>query len=233
MKPLIGIVPLVDEKMDSYWMHPAYMDMVSFAGGIPVMLPSTNDLKNISEIVSRLDGFILAGGPDVNPMIYKESKKDFCGDIVVKRDELEVPLLVEVIKEKKPVLGICRGFQLMNAVLGGTLYQDIPTEFISNVNHRQEKPYDNPCHSVNVSGLLASITESQCLMVNSCHHQGIKDLSSHLDVIGRSDDGLIEAVSIKDYPFGLGVQWHPEMLTKKDVASVSIFKAFVNACKNK
>ena len=232
VKPLIGIVPLIDEKMDSYWMHPAYMDMVSYAGGIPFMLPSTNDLKVISEIVDKLDGFILAGGPDVNPRIYNEEKKDICGDIVVKRDELEIPLLIEVLKEKKPILGVCRGFQLMNAVLGGSLYQDIPTEFIGNVNHRQEKPYNDPCHNVNISGALVSVVNSDKIMVNSCHHQGIKDLSKHLEVVGRSDDGLIEAVSIKDYSFGLGIQWHPEMLGNKDLASVAIFKAFVNACKN-
>ena len=231
MKSFIGITPLIDKEKESFWMLPAYMEMVSLAGGIPCMLPPINNLKDIESLVDKFDGFIIAGGPDVNPKIYNEEKMDFCGEIIVERDELEVPLLVEILKYKKPILGVCRGFQLMNSLLGGSLYQDIPTQFKSNVNHRQDKPYINPIHRVHASGLLAEIIGKNSLMVNSCHHQGIKILSDKLETVGKSDDGLVEAAIIKDYPFGLGVQWHPEMLYKKDAPSVAIFKAFIASCK--
>lgn len=231
MKPFIGITPLIDKEKESYWMLPAYMEMVSLAGGIPCMLPSTNNLKDIDSLVDKFDGFIIAGGPDVNPRIYNEEKLDCCGEVVIERDELEVPLLVEIMKRNKPVLCICRGFQLLNSILGGSLYQDIPSQFKSEVNHRQDRPYTNSIHSVSISGLLKEITGKDLLMVNSCHHQGVKVLSNKLEEVGKSDDGLVEAFVIKDYPFGLGVQWHPEMLNKNDQDSVAIFKAFIASCK--
>ncbi len=232
MKPIIGITPLYDKDMDSYWMMPAYIDMVKYAGGIPVILPFTNNLKDVSRIIDKLDGFIITGGPDVNPLIYKEEKMDVCGENLDIRDELEVAVIIEAMKKNKPLLGICRGFQLINAFLGGSLYQDIPSQFESNVNHRQEKPYSNASHSVKVSGYLRDITNVDSLMVNSCHHQGIKVLSKELEAVGFSDDGLVEAFVIKDYKFGLGVQWHPEMLNKADNPSVDIFRSFVDACKS-
>ena len=231
MKPMIGITALVDEKMDSYWMLPAYMDMVKYAGGIPVMLSVFDDLKIIEELVGRLDGFIIAGGQDINPFIYNENIDEKCGELCSKRDSVEVPLLLEIIKAKKPLLGICRGFQLMNSLLGGSLYQDINSMIETNVNHRQDKPYDRPNHSVNVAGVLKDIVGTDKIMVNSCHHQAVKDVSKYVDVVAVSEDGIVEGISIKDYFFGLGVQWHPEMLNKKDEASVKIFKAFINSCK--
>lgn len=231
MKPIIGITPLYDEKMDSYWLIPGYVDMVKYAGGIPLILTFTDNIKDVSAIVDKLDGFIIAGGPDVNPMIYGEEKLDICGDVSLKRDELELQVIIEAMKKNKPILGICRGFQLMNSFLGGSLYQDIVTQFESNVNHRQEKPYIKPCHNINVSGILKEITGKDSIMVNSCHHQGVKKLADCLEAVGYSDDSLVEAFVIKDYPFGMGVQWHPEMLYKEDEDSVLIFKAFVAACK--
>ena len=147
MKPIIGITPLYDEKMDSYWLIPGYVDMVKYAGGIPLILTFTDNIKDVSAIVDKLDGFIIAGGPDVNPMIYGEEKLDICGDVSLKRDELELQVIIEAMKKNKPIFGICRGFQLMNSFLGGSLYQDIVTQFESNVNHRQEKPYIKPLPS--------------------------------------------------------------------------------------
>ena len=205
MKPIIGITPLYDEKMESYWLLPEYVEMVKYAGGIPVILSFTDNIKDVSRIVDRLDGFIISGGPDVNPMIYGEGKLDVCGDLSEKRDELEIQVIIEAMKQNKPLFGICRGFQLINSFLGGSLYQDLNTQFKKEVNHRQEKPYLNPSHSVNVSGLLKDITGKDLLMVNSCHHQGVKQLADCLDVVAYSDDSLVEAFVIKDYPFGLGV----------------------------
>ena len=232
MKPIIGITPLYDEKMDSYWLIPAYVDMVKYAGGIPVILTFTDNLKDVSSIVDKLDGFIITGGPDINPMIYGEEKMNVCGELALRRDELEVQVIIEAMKKNKPLLGVCRGFQLMNSFLGGSLYQDLVSQFVGNVNHRQERPYSNPSHNVNISGLLKEITGKDSLMVNSCHHQGVKKLANCLEAVAYSDDSLVEAFVIKDYSFGMGVQWHPEMLNKEDEASVLIFKAFVSSCNN-
>lgn len=233
MKPIIGITTIIDREMNSYWMLPQYVEMVKIAGGVPVVLTPVEDEEAITSLISKLDGVIIAGGPDINPEIYNEEKSSVCGEIDYERDNSEIKIFMEVYKNKKPVLGICRGFQLINSLMGGSLFQDIPTQFNSEISHRQERPYSVPKHSVNVSGFLSNIVQKNEIMVNSCHHQGIKVLANNLEIVGQTKDGLIEAFTIKDYPFGLGVQWHPEMLFKDDEASVNIFKAFIDAAKKK
>ena len=123
-KPVIAIVPLYDQERDSLWMHPGYMDGVIEAGGIPVMLSLVNDDVSLKETAHYFDGFIFAGGDDLNPELYHQAKAEYCGKLNQKRDEMEPKLLKNVLEADKPVLGICRGIQLLNACLGGTLYQD-------------------------------------------------------------------------------------------------------------
>lgn len=232
MKPVIGIVPLYDSGKESYWMLPGYMKGLEEAGGIPVMLPLTGEQETLRQLAAQLDGFVLTGGPDVEPPVYGEEKKDTCGETCVMRDEMEQILLPEILKADKPVLGICRGIQLMNAVLGGTLYQDIPTEYPTETEHHQQPPYDRCAHEVIVEkdSLLWKITGKKIIPVNSCHHQAIRDLAPGLETAARSADGLVESVYMKGKRFFLGVQWHPEFsyITSQD--SRSIFAGFVQAC---
>ena len=232
-KPIIGLQLLVDEKRDSYWMLPGYFEGITEAGGIPVMLPLTSDADEIKQLVSEFDGFIITGGQDVSPEVY--GMVDEVGNVepCKARDDMEAILLNEVILADKPVLGICRGLQFINAALGGSLYQDIPKQFASEVNHRQPAPYDVPIHSVKLAdeGWIAKITGSEEIVVNSCHHQGIKELAACLIAAAQAEDGLIEAIEMPGKKYVKAVQWHPEFMHKKDETSKRIFCDFVNACR--
>ncbi|MBO4234838.1 MAG: GNAT family N-acetyltransferase [Firmicutes bacterium] len=232
-KPMIGVQALVDEKRDSYWMLPGYFDGITEAGGIPIMLPLTSDEDEIKQLVNTFDGFIFTGGHDVGPEVYGMTDETGNVEPCKDRDDMEVILLREIMKVDKPVLGICRGLQFINAALGGDLYQDIPMRFPSDVNHRQPAPYDEPIHSVKLEegSWLASITGEEEIMVNSCHHQGIKNLAECLSVSAKADDGLVEAVEMPGKKYLKAVQWHPEFMHKKDAISREIFKDFVDACR--
>lgn len=227
----IGVIPLVDFEKESYWMLPGYMDALTELGSLPVMLPLTDKEYIISQIANDFDGFLFTGGHDVSPEMYGETKSDKCGECCIIRDRMEKLLLNEVLKLNKPVLGICRGIQLINAVSGGTLYQDLPSQKPSEINHHQTPPYDIPVHRVNIieNTLLYDIIKKDTLSVNSYHHQAVKELSPKLTAMAYSPDGLIEAAGMNDKKFVLAVQWHPEFAYKTDENSRNIFKAFINA----
>ena len=225
-KPVIAIVPLYDQERDSLWMHPGYMDGVIEAGGIPVMLSLVNDDVSLKETAHYFDGFIFAGGDDLNPELYHQAKAEYCGKLNQKRDEMEPKLL-------KYVLGICRGIQLLNACLGGTLYQDLGRQFHPTCIHRQPAPYDHPSHQVKIveNTPLKDILNQETLMVNSCHHQAICQLAPALKPMAYSDDGLVEAVYLPDKKYVIGYQWHSEMIYKKSDDHLKLFKDFVDNCK--
>ena len=133
MKPLIGLIPLVDDALESLWMLPGYMDGIAQAGGIPIMLPLTEDPADLEQLCESCDGFLLTGGHDVSPSVYGEDRLPVCGVSCEARDRMERLVLDYALRNDKPVLGICRGLQLLNALLGGTLYQDLPTQHPGNV----------------------------------------------------------------------------------------------------
>lgn len=228
-KPLIGVVPLVDEEKESYWMLPGYMKGVELAGGLPVMLPLTLDHAVIEQIAKTMDAFLFTGGQDVSPDLYGECRLLECGSACVLRDKMEHMLLTEVIAQNKPILGICRGIQFLNAVFGGTLYQDLPTQHASGINHHQLPPYDIPVHKVIIKEgtPLHQLLQTKELQVNSYHHQAIRKLSAKLKVMAVSEDGLIEAVYMPGRRFVWAVQWHPEFSFEKEEASRKIFGTFV------
>ncbi|MDG5787126.1 gamma-glutamyl-gamma-aminobutyrate hydrolase family protein [Evansella sp. AB-P1] len=234
-KPMIGVLPLYDEEKESYWMLPGYMKGIELAGGIPVMLPLTMDVEIIESIVHSFAGFLFTGGHDVDPLMYGEREELFCGDICGERDRMEELLFQMVVEMDKPAFGICRGIQLFNALLGGTLYQDIPTQYQTNiqVNHKQKPPYDHPAHCVFIDkeSPLYEILQKDSLYVNSYHHQGIKALSKDLTPMAKAEDDLIEGVYMPNKKFVLAVQWHPEFDYKEESSS-RLFKAFVDGCNN-
>lgn len=234
MKPLIGIVPLVDEEKESLWMLPGYMEGVAEAGGIPLMLPLTEDGEDISRLLDSIDGILLTGGHDVHPSVYREEPVPECGAVCRERDAMESELLKQALKRDIPVLGICRGIQFLNAYLGGTLYQDLPTERPSGTEHHQKPPYDIPVHRVSVekaSG-LSRLLNTDSLSVNSYHHQAIKEKADSLKTMAISEDGIIEAVEMPDKRFVWAVQWHPEFSLRRDLSSRKIFEEFVRNCSN-
>lgn len=232
-KPLIGVTPLFDRERDSYWMLPGYFLALESVGAVPVMLPLTDDEEALSRLVDALDGFLIAGGQDVSPALYGEETKPICAETCPERDAMESKLLRLLWDADKPVFGICRGLQILNAHLGGTLYQDLITEHPSDVNHRMAAPYDRAEHPVTLlkDAPLHSLLCADSIGVNSCHHQAIKALAPRLSPMAVAPDGLIEAVRAPEKRFLWAVQWHPEFFYKKDENSRKLFAAFVNAAK--
>ena len=237
-KPLIGLTPSHNTENQDISMRPTYLKALKAAGAIPVVLPLEIPREDLAQLVGVLDGFLFVGGPDVHPFLFGEETIDACGSVSLQRDTMELNLLSLAISVRKPILGICRGIQLINIGLGGTIYQDIKSQYqvAAPIAHDQPFYYDIPCHTVNVTvgTMLSRITgllEGGSIQVNSMHHQSVRNLAPGLVACGHSPDGLIEAVEKPDYPFLMAVQWHPEYLWEKDNAAAQIFRTFVDACK--
>lgn len=234
-KPLIGVLPLYDREKESYWMLPGYMKGIEDAGGIPVMLSCTADDESIIKLTETFDGFLFTGGQDIHPKLYGEEIDETCGEICAARDVMEAKLFQQVMEMDKPAFGICRGLQLFNALLGGTLYQDLPTQFKqSSIYHKQQPPYNKPAHDVAIieNTLLYQMLQADKIKVNSYHHQGIKHLSAQLVPAAIAADGLIEAAVMPDRTCIFAVQWHPEFNYISDIANFRLFREFVILCKN-
>lgn len=232
MKPKIGIMPLFDVKRDSYWMVPGYMQMLEEAGALPVMFPLTTDEGEIFELCELCSGFLFTGGQDVSPKLYGSSVSEKCGEICSDRDVMEKVVFFSALLADKPVFGICRGLQLINVLLGGTLYQDLPAELGNSLNHCQRPPYDTPSHNVSLldSSALHGLLNQDTLYVNSCHHQGVKRLAGGLVPVALAEDGLVEAACMPDRRFVFAVQWHPELMYRNDRDTALIIRQFVQAC---
>lgn len=231
MKPIVGVMPLWDEEKDSVWMLPGYLDGVIRSGGIPIIFPFTTDAQVLRKLIKMCDGFLFTGGQDVSPKVYHEKPLEGLVDCCEKRDRMEAVVLKEAIAADKPVLGICRGIQFINAALGGTLYQDLPTQHPSETNHHQHPPYDVPAHPVTIvaDSPLYKCLKTERLLVNSYHHQAVKETAPDLKVMATSADGIVEAVYKPDNRFLWAIQWHPEFSYQTDENSMKIFHAFVDA----
>lgn len=230
--PIIGIVSLYDEEKESLWMLPGYVEGVEGAGAGAVILPLTEDGAVLSRYVQLCDGFLFPGGADVDPALYCQEKTERCGAPCPQRDSMEKLFFPLALETGKPILGICRGAQFINVMLGGTLYQDLPTEFPSGVTHHETPPYDKVAHMVAVAEntpLHRAVGAGE-MAVNSYHHQGIKELGKGLKAAAYAPDGLVEAVCLPGHRFLLAVQWHPEFSHKTDENSRKIFRAFAEAC---
>ncbi len=235
MKPVIALTPLIDQNLDdSPWMLKEYFRAIEKAGGIPVMLAPLKDKDDIDRMAAMFDGILFTGGQDVDPAIYGREKEVDCDIWISKdRDVLEQPLLRRALEADLPILGICRGLQFINAVLGGTLWQDLPSQRPEGMKHSQEKPYCKPCHQVTVvkDTPLYDMVGKDTIGVTSLHHQAIRDLAPGLRVMATSPDGLVEAFDMPSARFLWAVQWHPEYMFDIDEDSFGIFKAFVDVCR--
>ena len=229
-RPVIGVLPLWDIDRNSLWMLTEYLDAIHLAGGTPVIFPFNIADIEAERLVGLCDGLLFTGGQDVHPAFYGE--EDRTGRLIPcpRRDELERRVLVAALAAEKPMLGICRGLQLINVALGGTLYQDLPSEHPSEIVHRQGKPYDKATHSVALQGPLAELLQKDTLAVNTLHHQAVKDLAPGLSPMALAPDGLIEAFWKPGYRFLWAVQWHPEYRFRVDPDSLTLFRHFVGQC---
>ena len=195
----------------------AYVQAVSQAGGIPVLLPLGVSNNQIHDLVSNLDGILLSGGGDIDPNRFGAVPHPKVSNIDADRDRVEIHLVQEAVRHEKPFLGICRGIQTLNVALGGSLFTDIDDQHPGAIHHTQLTgcSRDYLAHEIQIqSGTqLFDILGASKMNVNSMHHQGIRQLAEGLEATAYAPDGLIEAVEIPGHRFGLAVQWHPEWLT--------------------
>ena len=228
MKPIIAIVTLYDEKLESYWMLPGYAQGLEEAGAAPVVLPLTSDPAALERYAHTFDGFLFPGGHDLAPALYGEEPSEKCGAVIPQRDSMEQAFFPLALETGKPMLGICRGIQLMNVALGGDLYQDIKP--FAHVPHND---HWGKIHTVTVrrDTLLSRILGQDTVLVNSQHHQAVDKVAPGLVLSALSEDGIVEGIEKPDAKFCLGVQWHPEWLSAADPAMQGIFDAFVAACR--
>ena len=233
MKPIIGVMPLWDDDKESIWMLPGYMDGIKAAGGLPIIFPMTTDEEEIKQLCDMCTGFLFTGGHDVSTELYHENPVPGMVDSCRTRDDMELQVLDIAVKQDKAVLGICRGIQFINAALGGSLYQDLPSQRPSAVEHHMTAPYDRTAHRVKISkdSPLYEILGKEELGVNSYHHQAVKVLSPLLREMAVSEDELIEAVYMPGKKYIVALQWHPEFSYKVDESSRKIFESFIDACK--
>ncbi len=234
-KPVIGLTPAHAIENDSVSLMPTYIRAVENAGGVPVIFPLELSVENLTVLANLCQGFIFTGGPDPHPFLWGEDIHKGCGPISVKRDQMELSLLSIAMEQKKPILGICRGAQLINIGLGGDIYQDIDSQYhaVFPIAHHQPLPPTSTSHNIDVreGSLLEEISGTNGrIQVNSNHHQAIRKLAPNMVVGGIAPDGLIEEIERKDYPFLIGVQWHPEYLCETDNTSRNLFRRFVEVC---
>lgn len=204
------------------------------AGGVPVLIPSELNEDDWMDLYAHLDGILLSGGGDIALERFNGSPHPRVVGVDERRDALEFGLLHSAIQQGKPFLGICRGSQVVNVGLGGTLYTHVKAQHPDSLKHDYYPGYprNHLAHPVRVEegSRLAEILGEPVLQVNSLHHQGIKDLAPKLKPVAYAPDGLIEAVELSDHPFGLAVQWHPEWLTDQQHAR-NLFTAFVDSAR--
>ncbi|MDN5332451.1 MAG: putative glutamine amidotransferase [Tepidanaerobacteraceae bacterium] len=234
MKPLIAIT--CSFVADKIFLNRGYYEAVEKAGGIPLGVPPLKDKGALTNLLDRVDGLLLSGGPDIDPRYFGEHPRPGLGEVNPLRDEAEIFLCREAVKRRKPVLGICRGIQLMNVALGGTVYQDIGSEIENSLKHRQEAPRWYASHDVSVSkdSLLYKIMEYELVPVNSFHHQAVKNVADFLRPVAFSPDGVVEAVEGASGEFFLlGVQWHPEEMWREYPLQLKLFEALVDAARMK
>jgi putative glutamine amidotransferase len=232
-KPVIGLMPLWDDKRDCMRMHPGYHDLVLASGGIPVILPFAKDDEELKQLTGLCDGFVYTGGQDIDPSFYGEEINNEKVYTCPRRDDLETRILKFIMEADKPVFGICRGIQVLNVALGGSLYQDLPTDLPSPVHHWQTEESFEPTHTVNIvpGSPLEKCLGKSSLKVNSFHHQGIKDPAPGIEIMARTEDGLVESFRLPESRFFWAVQWHPEMMFEHDADSLRLFGMFIEACK--
>ena len=244
LTPVIGITATLKQDVDCVAERPLgkfvradldYVEGVAEAGGVPVVLPPVVGVRGAEALLEGMDGLLLSGGSDLDPGYYGEKPVPELGVTIPERDVFEMALLEHALRRKIPILGICRGMQVLNVALGGTLYQDLPSQMDHKVllGHRQETPKWQPTHEVEVDGgsKVAEILGAKELKVNSYHHQAIKELASELVAVAHAPDGVIEAVESGDLSkrWVIGVQWHAEAMRDAGPEHRNLFEAHVSA----
>lgn len=232
-KPIIGLVcGHQRENPDRYYVNNPYLQAVLRAGGTPILIPY-QPKEQIFQVIGLLDGLILPGGIDVDPNRYGENPIVACGEMDPHWDELDLLAAGSALEQDLPLLAICRGAQVLNVALGGTLVQDIPSQIINPIKHSQEAPRWYATHELAIepASLLGQLWGVAPTRVNSYHHQAINKVGKGLRIVASAPDGVIEAVESTEHRFVLGVQWHPELMVDHYPVAGRIFEQFIAACR--
>jgi len=249
--PLILISPSIEKRGVEFHdlsvsLSVKYENAVLQAGGIPIIVPISTDRATLAEMINRVDGALLTGGDDINPDLYTKKLPHAVRKTVGTtpdgggRDLRELVLIDEIFRQRKPLLAICRGHQLLNVALGGTLVADIASQVPKPLNHQRMDKSCEMVHEVTLTAgsLLSKITGRRSLDVNSTHHQAVLKPAEPLMATARSSDGIVEAMELKPdaarrMPFLLSVQFHPERLTERHAEHRAIFRRFIQSCNGK
>jgi putative glutamine amidotransferase len=212
----------------------AYVRAIEQAGGIPIILPVTREPETLNRYLGLIDGLLLSGGVDIDPRHYGQEPHPRLEEVDADRDATELPLTREALAQDMPLFAICRGIQTLNVALGGTLYQDIPSQYPTTLRHQQRHdniPRSQPVHPVRIlpETRLRAIVGADTIQTNSLHHQALRDVAEGLVVTARAEDGIIEAVELPGRRYVVAVQFHPEETAPHDEKARRLFEAFVEA----
>jgi len=232
-RPVLGVTPDLETDGDTprFVVKAAYTDAVLRAGGLPFLLSYTTDAVVVDAYLDRVLGVVVTGGAfDVPPEAYGETPREGLGPVKPARTAFETLVLQAALRRRVPVLAICGGMQLLNVVLGGTLYQDLRRELPGAKDHEQKHDRSQPSHPVDVrdGSTLAEVLGRGQLMVNSTHHQAVSRLAPGLRVSAAAPDGVVEAIESTEHPFALGVQWHPELMVHTMPLQLGLYRALVH-----
>jgi len=234
-KPLVGITTTRLKNSFGnpiFTINEPYPQSISAAGGLPILIPLDLSQDDLDALLTRLDGVLFTGGYDVDPQLYGCQAHPKVEGVDSSRDQVEMHLLYTLLKLSKPFFAICRGLQLINVALGGSLFADLPEQYPGAVRHENhDLPRDHLAHVVNLEpdSRLIQVLSTRQPQVNSLHHQGIRTLAPDLHPAAHAPDGLLEAFELPGHPFGIAVQWHPEEL-QEHAPQRALFQAFVQSC---
>ena len=232
MKPIIGITSITAFDEAYHSQRVTYSQAIWNAGGEAILLPTNPDKSNCAQIVSMLDGLLVPGGPDIDPSLYNEDILPECDVFCRYEDEYDMELIKEAVKQNKPILAICRGMQIVNVLYGGTLYQDIPSQYKTEIQHQRIVKGLEIYHTATLdkdSRLAQILGAWEDIRVNSSHHQSVKDLANGFKIVGKAPDGIVEAMENEDGSI-LCVQWHPERMQDEEVYR-KLFADFIERCR--
>ena len=241
MKPLIGISGRQDisarlHRSAIYSVGQTYVQAIQKVGGTPVIIPPTMAEADWAVLLAHLDGLLLSGGGDIAPLHYQQEAEPCLGGVDEARDDSELGLLRQWLLLNRPLLAICRGHQVLNVAVGGSLYQDIATYMPDALDHAYTpaRPMKKVVHSVRIApdSRLAKILGVTTLPVNSAHHQSVKTPGHGIQVTAHAPDGVVEAIELGSHPFCIGVQWHPEAMVKATESMWPLFEAFISAAQS-